>query len=91
MPRKSNARPRTRKTLKGKGFMDFLSGVGNFLKDTKLLSTGLSLIPHPAGRIAGGVAGALGLGRKRKAKRKPQSGGRMVLPGVRSGTNQLNL
>ena len=90
MPRKSNARPRTRKTLQGEGFMDFLSEVGNFLKDTKLLSTGLSLIPHPAGRMAGGVAGALGLGKKRKAKRK-QNGGRMVLSGVRSGTTQLNL
>jgi len=37
--------------------------VGSFVKDNKILSRGLSLIPHPAAGMAGKVAGMVGLGR----------------------------
>ena len=57
---------KTRKPQHGKGFFDVLKKVGGFLKDTKLLSTGLSLIPHPGAQMAGRVAGQIGLGRGRK-------------------------
>jgi hypothetical protein len=41
----------------------------NFAKDQKLISKGLSLIPHPAGKAASVVTGALGLGRRRRVGR----------------------
>ena len=44
------------------------SKIGNFIKDNKVISTGLSLIPDPRFQIAGHVAGQLGLGKKRKSK-----------------------
>ncbi len=61
--------PTRRRPRKGKGFMDILGKVGNFLKDTKLISTVSGLIPHPAGQAISGVAGSLGLGRKRRVRR----------------------
>ncbi len=35
---------------------------GNFLKDSKLISKGLSLIPHPYAQAGAPIAGMLGLG-----------------------------
>jgi hypothetical protein len=61
--------PRTATTVYERG----LRPAGNFIKDNKLLSKGLSLIPHPAGKIAGTVASAIGAGRRR---RRVKRGGR---------------
>ena len=72
-----------RRNLRGGGSMDVLKGIGGFIKDNKLLSTGLSMIPHPAGQVAGQVAGLFGLGRKRKTRRRLR-GGSIMLPGIRS-------
>lgn len=51
------------------GAGNFLSGLKNFgrnaldfLKSSKILSSGLSLIPHPAGKVGSMIASALGLG-----------------------------
>lgn len=56
----------------GKGV---LGDIGSFIKDQKLISKGLGLIPHPAGQLASQIAGLVGLGRKRKTpKRRVQRG-----------------
>ena len=46
----------------------------NFVRANQLLSKGLGLIPHPAAQLAARVAGQLGLGRKRKAKKQSGRG-----------------
>ena len=54
----------------GSKFTDFFKGVytkvlkpvGNFVKDNKLISRGLSIVPNPGAKIAGTAAGMLGLG-----------------------------
>ena len=91
MPKRKVGR---KKNLKGEGFMDFIRGVGNvakkvggFLKDTKILSTVGSMVPHAGVQSAARLAGSIGLGRKRKPgpkKGKSQRGGAMNLHGVRS-------
>ena len=91
-------RTRARKlNMQGEGFMDFINGVGNFFKKTKLLSTIGSVIPIPGVQAVARVAGSLGYGvpkRKVGRHRKPgpkkgrkQRGGSIALHGVRS-TNQ---
>ncbi|MDR3543383.1 MAG: hypothetical protein P4L69_20840 [Desulfosporosinus sp.] len=56
----------------GTGFFgDLWSGVkdaANFVKDNKLISKGLSLIPHPYGQAGSQIAGQLGFGKKRKRR-----------------------
>lgn len=73
-------RKRVRTGQKGKGFFGNiwkgLKKAGEVIKDAKLISTGLSLIPHPLGKAAGAITGQLGVG-KRKRKRR-QRGGAMV-------------
>ena len=59
-----------RKTQKGQGIGDVL----NFIRDQKLISKGLGLIPHPGAQVASQIAGLVGLGRKRKAKKKKMTG-----------------
>ena len=98
--------PKRRKNQNGEAFMDFIKGVGNaakkvfgVLKDTKILSTVGSIIPHPGVQAAARVAGSVGLGgRKHGYKRKPgpkkgkkQSGKGINLHGVRSGARAAPL
>ena len=97
--------PKRRKNQNGEGFMDFIKGVGNaakkvfgVLKDTKILSTVGSIIPHPGVQAAARVAGSVGLGKGkgRKKKRGPkkgtkQSGKGINLHGVRSGARAAPL
>ena len=63
-----------RRKQHGKGVV---GDVAKFIKDQKLISKGLGLIPHPAGQLASQIAGLVGLGRKRKApvRRRVQRGG----------------
>lgn len=44
---------------------DAVGSVAKFVKDNKLISKGLALIPHAGAQGASKVAGAIGLGRKR--------------------------
>jgi hypothetical protein len=44
------------------GLKSFGSKLNNFLKRTKLISTGLSMIPHPAGKVGSTIVDALGYG-----------------------------
>ena len=64
-PKKRKSKPQ-----RGKGFFDVIKKVGGFLKDSKILSTVASMVPHPGVQAVGRVAGQLGLGRKRKRKLK---------------------
>jgi hypothetical protein len=53
--------------VQGEGwFGDAIKSVGRFIKKNKLLSKGLSLIPHPAAQTASRVASTVGLGRGRQ-------------------------
>ena len=64
--------PRTKKkSQRGSGIS--LSDVARFVKNNKLISKGLGMIPHPAGQAASYVAGLVGLGRKKRATRKKPS------------------
>ena len=45
-----------------------IKSVGKFVRDNKLLSRGLALIPDSRAKVAGGIAGQLGLGKHHKRK-----------------------
>jgi hypothetical protein len=54
------------KTAGNAVYGNVLKPVGNFVKDQKLISTGLSLIPDGRAQVASKVAGAVGLGKRRR-------------------------
>lgn len=62
-----------RKKQKGKGALDTLRTIGNFVRDNRLISQGLGFIPHPGAQVASAIASQLGLGKK-KRKPKKQTG-----------------
>ena len=68
---------RRRRTQRGRGLMDVLRKVHNFAKDNRLISKGLSLIPHKYAQAAAPIASSLGY-RRRRTRRM---GGR-YLPNV---------
>lgn len=70
MPPKKRKAPKRRKVQNGEGFFDVLKKGFNFVKDNKLLSKGLSLVPHPGAQRVGAIAGQLGLGKGRPKKRR---------------------
>ena len=57
-----------RRSMRGRGFMDFIKGVSNFLKKTKIISTvGNALgTAFPVAGTIGKAASAIGYGRARK-------------------------
>ena len=65
-------RPQMRKLQRGAGIFSnigrALSSAFRFVKRHKLLSKGLSLVPHPYAQGASKVAGAVGMGRRRKTR-----------------------
>lgn len=81
MPRRSTTRKATKKrsTQRGKGA---IGDVARFIKDHKLISKGLSMIPHPAGQAASYVAGLVGLGRKRRTRKKATSRSRVRMVSI---------
>ena len=70
MPRfdRRHAMGRGRRRHRGRGIMDWLGGVNNFLKDSKIISGIGSMLPGVGGMI-GSAAGALGYGRRRRIGR----------------------
>ena len=81
--RKKRRTVRRRRTMRGSGFFgDLWSGIKkgfNYVKDNKLLSKGLALIPHPGAQKLAGVAGAVGLGRRRvRRTTRSMSGGSSI-------------
>lgn len=54
---------------RGAGLFSWLKGAANWVKErlpSKMISTGLSFIPHPAAKAAAVAAGLAGLGRRRR-------------------------
>ena len=47
-----------------------LKPAGKFIKDQHLISKGLALIPHPGAKLAGTVAGAVGLGHRNAVEQR---------------------
>jgi hypothetical protein len=64
---------RAKRNQNGKGFLDVIKKVGGFLKDTKILSTVGSMIPHAGVQTGARLLGSIGLG-KGKGKKKGQKG-----------------
>ena len=93
MPARRSAPKRrvSRKTLQGAGFLDVMGKIGSFFKDSKIISTVASLIPHPAAQGVARVSGALGLGRRRAPKRRTLHGGAMVLNNSMHGMRRIPL
>ena len=94
MPARRSAPKRrvSRKTLHGAGFLEVMGKIGSFFKDSKIISTVASLIPHPAAQGVARVSGALGLGRRRRApKRRTLHGGAMVLNNSMHGMHRIPL
>ncbi len=65
---------RARKSQSGKGLSEVLSKIKDVVVQNKLISKGLSAIPHPAAQGASWVAAQLGLGRKRKSPKRVAAG-----------------
>jgi len=69
---------RRKRTQRGRGLMDVLRKVHDFAKSNRLVSKGLSLIPHKYAQAAAPIASSLGYRRHRKRKMI----GARYLPGV---------
>jgi hypothetical protein len=54
--------------MRGKGIKEILSGVHKIVKDNKLISKGLGMIPSPYAQVAAQGASLLGYGRKRRKR-----------------------
>jgi len=72
--KRSSTRNRSRKQ-RGRGL---LKDAAKYIKDKKLISKGLLMIPHPAGQVAGQVARMAGLGRRRRSGKRRVT--RLVAP-----------
>jgi len=59
-----------RRVRRGRGLMDVLKRAHNFAKEHKLISRGLSMIPHKYGKMASSVASSLGYGRRKRLGRR---------------------
>jgi len=64
--KRSSTRKRSGKQ-RGRGL---LKDAAKYIKDKKLISKGLLMIPHPAGQVAGQVARMAGLGRPRRSRKR---------------------
>ena len=69
----------------GKGVMDVLK----FVKDNKLISKGLGLIPHPGAQTAAAIAGMAGLGKKKKRKVAKKQHGRGIFSDLGGGIGSV--
>jgi hypothetical protein len=54
-----------RRVRRGRGIMDMLRKAHSFAKENKLISRGLSMIPHKYAKTAGTIASSLGYGMRR--------------------------
>ena len=75
---KSKAKRKAPKMMQGEGFFgDLWSGVkkvGSFIKDNKLVSKGLKLIPDSRVQAATRAAEAVGLGKRRRRRPRKMKG-----------------
>ena len=63
-----------RKKQSGKGVLDALRTIGTVVRDNRLISKGLGLIPHPSAQVASAIASQLGLGKRHKKKKQHGAG-----------------
>lgn len=83
--RKSSTTKKPRKHgMRGKGIGSSIMSGLQFIKDNKLISKGLGLIPHPGAQTASTIAGLIGLGRKRRSRTSKRSSSVVAVPKVRS-------
>jgi len=69
-----------RRKQSGKGVVDVVKKLYSIVKDNKLISRGLGLVPHPGAQLVGNIAGQLGFGMvKPKRKRVTKAKGLSVL------------
>ena len=59
------------KSMRGKGVLD---AIHRIVKDNRIVSRGLSLIPHPGAQGASGLAHMLGYGPPKRRKKRAQTG-----------------
>lgn len=59
-----------------RGIKSGANWVNNMAKKTKIVSTLLPLIPHPAAKVAGFAAKQAGYGKKKKITKRKQVGGK---------------
>lgn len=86
MPRAKKGTTRVRrKTQKGKGIV---SDIHKFVKDNKLISKGLGLLPFPGSGIASTAASMLGYGRKRKGTKRARTRRRRASTGIKLTTSR---
>jgi hypothetical protein len=57
-----------RRIRRGRGIMDMLRKAHSFAKENKLISRGLSMIPHKYAKTAGTIASSLGYGKRRRMR-----------------------
>jgi hypothetical protein len=57
-----------RRVRRGRGIMDMLRKAHSFAKENKLISRGLSMIPHKYAKTAGTIASSLGYGMRRRRR-----------------------
>lgn len=74
---------RKKKPQRGKGIAD----VARYIRDNKLISQGLGLIPHPGAQAVSQLAALAGLGKKKK--RKPAMRGRGIFSDLGGGLGSL--
>jgi len=88
MMRKPRARVGGRRRVSGRGILDSiksgLSSVNNFLRDNRLVSRGLRLIPSKYSEPLANVAETAGYGRRRAPARR-RRGGMMLSPPFMGG------
>lgn len=78
----------------GRGFMDWVNKANDFLKDNRLISRGLSMIPGKYSQPLAALASTAGYGRRRRGgmmlsppfmggmKKRRMVGGRIIFPAV---------
>jgi hypothetical protein len=65
---------RVRSRQSGKGIGSALMSAGRYIKNHRLVSRGLRLIPHPVAQKASAIAHMIGLGPKKRRVRRTQNG-----------------
>jgi hypothetical protein len=74
-----------RKKMTGKGLMDAL----RYIKDNKLISKGLGIIPHPYAQGGSYIAKLAGLGKRRKKAPKRKMKGRGFFSDLGAGLGSV--
>jgi len=75
--------------LKRQSGTGIISNVHDFIKQNKLASRGLGMIPHPAGQVASYLARQAGYGKKKPRKRRTKQVGNGFFTDIGNGLGGL--